>query len=250
MLERIKHGPVLELRLNRPPENAFNLQLVSNLLQAVSYAPRERAQAIVLSGVNGVFSTGADVPEILAMERNETQRYFVAFHDLCRAVGRSPIPIVAALTGHAPASATVLALFCDYRIMARGEYQIGLNEVHAGVTVPHPVRVMMARLVGQRMAERLIVEGRLLLPEDALRIGLVDETAPPETVVACALAYCRRLLALPTVAMNAVRDAFHEDVNKLLNHRDAIIDELINDWFSEDTQANLRAIAGVAKPEE
>lgn len=250
MLERIKHGPVLELRLNRPPENAFNLPLVANLLQAVTSAPREKAQAIVLSGMNGIFSVGADVPEILAMERNETQRYFVAFHDLCQAIGRSPIPIVAAITGHAPASATVLCLFCDYRVMARGEYQIGLNEVHAGVTVPHPVRVMMSRLIGARMAERLIVEGRLLYPDDALRIGLVDETAPPETVVACALAYCRRLLALPTDAMNAVRDAFHEDVNKLLNHRDAIIDELINDWFAEDTQSSLRAIAGMSKPEE
>jgi hypothetical protein len=62
-------------------------------------------------------------------------------------------------------------------------------------------------------------------------------------VVEFARQYCRRLLALPPAAMNAMRDGFHEDVHRALDARDEIIDELLNDWFSEESQENLRARA-------
>ena len=241
MVLHAEHGEVVELRLHRPPFNALNPELVSELLQALHKTQKNNARAIILSGLPGVFSIGVDATDVLALGRSETQQFFVQFHDLCVALGRSPIPVVAAITGHAPAAGTVLALFCDYRIMAQGLFQIGLHQVRMGTTVPTPIRHILARIVGHRMAERMLVEGQLLSPDEALRIGLVDETAPPEAVLQQALQKCQRLLALPETAMNAMRDSFHEEVHRALDNRDAIIDELIEGWFSEESQAALRA---------
>ncbi|MGH8457800.1 MAG: enoyl-CoA hydratase/isomerase family protein [Nevskiales bacterium] len=240
MLQQIRHGEVMELRLDRPPFNALNPALVSELLQALQKTHKSEARAIILSGSPGVFSVGVDAAEVLSLNRAETQHFFVQFHDLCVTLGRSPIPVVAAITGHAPAAGAILALFCDYRIMARGLFQIGLHQVKMGIIVPTPIRYIMSRLVGPRLAERLLVEGQMLNPEEAHRIGLVDETAPPEAVLHQALQHCQRLLALPAAAMNAVRDSFHEEMHHALENRDAIIDELIENWFSEEAQDSLR----------
>ena len=79
---------------------------------------------------------------------------------LLGSIAGSPIPIVAAITGHAPAGGTVLALFCDWRVMAEGDYKswtersAGWNSAAAG----YP-GVDCSRLVGLRQAERLAVSG-------------------------------------------------------------------------------------------
>lgn len=241
MMQQVKHGRVVELQMNHPPFNALNPALVSELLQALQGAQKGNARAIILSGTPGVFSVGVDAAEILSLNRANIQQFFVQFHDLCVALGRSPIPVIAAMTGHAPAGGTILALFCDYRVMAQGPFQLGLPQVKMGVIVPTPIRYMLARLVGHRQAERLLVEGQLLAPEEAHRIGLLDEIAPPDAVLGRALQQCQRMLALPTAAMNAVRDSFHEEVHRALDNRDAIIDELIENWFSEEAQTSMRS---------
>jgi enoyl-CoA hydratase/carnithine racemase len=241
LVQQIEHGKIVELRLHRPPYNALNPALVGELLHALQGAQKSDAGAIILSGSPGVFSVGVDAADVLALGRGHTQQFFIQFHDLCVALGRSPIPVIAAITGHAPAAGTILALFCDYRVMAQGVYQIGLNQVRMGLTVPSPIRHILARIVGQRVAERMLVEGQLLSPEEAHRIGLVDEVSPPGTVVGQALAKCQRLLALPEASMNSMRDSFHEEVHRALGDRDAVIDELLGNWFSEEAQDTLRA---------
>ena len=103
MLERIVHGDVIELKLSRPPVNALSPDLVRELLANIKLAQKDGSGAIILSGQRGVFSVGIDVHAMLKIGRGPTQRFFVEFDDLCEAIGRSPIPIVAAITGHAPA---------------------------------------------------------------------------------------------------------------------------------------------------
>ncbi len=227
--------------MNHPPFNALSPALVDELLLALQETHKSEARAIVLSGTPGVFSVGVDAAAVMALNRSQTQQFFVQFHNLCVAIGRSPIPVVAAITGHAPAGGTILALFCDYRVLAQGPFQVGLHQVKMGIIVPTPIRYMLSRLIGHRLAERLLVEGKMLSPEEALRIGLVDEVAPADAVLRHAVQQCLRMLALPASAMNAMRDSFHEEVHRALADRDSIIDELIENWFSEEAQASLRA---------
>ncbi|WP_422217464.1 enoyl-CoA hydratase/isomerase family protein, partial [Dokdonella sp.] len=183
MLETITHDTVHELRLARPPVNALNPELVGMLRDAVLSAPGKGARGIVLSGHPGMFSAGLDVPSLLQLDRPAMGAFWKVFIGLCEALARSPIPIVAAITGHSPAGGAVLTLYCDYRIMARGDFRIGLNEVQVGLVVPAIIQAAMRRLLGAHRAERLMVAGAMIDAEEAHRIGLVDELVETELVV-------------------------------------------------------------------
>ena len=68
MIEIIEHGRIREIRLNRPPVNALNPELVDNLTAALEVANSE-CDAVVLSGRQGMFSAGLDVVELLQLDR-------------------------------------------------------------------------------------------------------------------------------------------------------------------------------------
>jgi Delta3-Delta2-enoyl-CoA isomerase len=129
MIATLDHGSVRELRLNRPPVNALSPELIASLLEAIRTAPHEGKRALVLSGLPGIFSAGLDVPQLLKLDRLAMDALWREFYALIGALACSPVPIAAAITAHAPAGGTVLALFCDHRIAAEGDWRIGLSEV-------------------------------------------------------------------------------------------------------------------------
>jgi len=243
MLEVQDHGPVREIRLARPPANAFNIGLVEALRAAFSQA-QESADAVVVSGRPGMFSAGLDVPELLGLDRNGMSRFWQEYMHMLVQVTRSPVPVVFALTGHAPAGGMVLALFGDYRIMSRGDYKTGLNEVQVGLVVPPPVYQALARLIGAHRAERIAVAGEMMSGQRALEIGLVDELADDhEATVNRAIEWCRELLALPRPGMLATRSMARADLRRIFENRSEFgIEHFIDGWFDETTQATLRAL--------
>src|SRR5271163_4146072 len=111
MIVVTNHGTVRELRLNRPPVNALNLELLTALRLAVESAPYAGVRALVLSGSPGRFSAGLDVPLLLGLDRNAIAALWHEMFALLKALATSTIPIAAAITGHAPAGGTVLPLF-------------------------------------------------------------------------------------------------------------------------------------------
>ena len=81
MLEKIDHGNVRELRLARPPVNALNPELVQKLIQALKQATVE-CDAVVLSGRDGLFSAGLDVPELIHLNRQGLSDFWSSFFQL------------------------------------------------------------------------------------------------------------------------------------------------------------------------
>ena len=137
----------------------------------------------------------------------------------------------------------MLAIFCDWRVMADGPFAIGLNEVQVGIPLPPALYGALARVVGRRNAERLAVAGALLPADEALRVGLVDELAPPREVVERALGWCRRLLELPRGPMLTTRARARSDLRALTRAGDASeVEGLVDDWFSDETQEALAAL--------
>lgn len=249
MLERLRHGEVLELRLARPPANALSPELVSALEAAVRAAPEQGARALVLSGRPGMFSGGLDVPRLLALDRGEMNGFVHSFFELLATLAACPLPMAAAIGGHAPAGGCVLALYCDHRVMAEGPYRIGLNEVQVGLMVPAPILAAFARVVGARTASRLAMSGRLVDAAEALALGLVDDLAPADAVVPRAVAWCDELLRLPPQALAATRSFCRRDLSAAATElRDFAYDRFLDDWFGEETQRVLAAlVARLAK---
>ena len=123
MLETLDHddGAIRELRLDRPPVNALTPELLAALRDALEAAPAAGARALVVSGRPGMFSAGLDVPCLLGLDRAGIEGLMANLFAALRALAFSPVPSVAAVTGHSPAGGAVLALMCDRRVMAAGD---------------------------------------------------------------------------------------------------------------------------------
>lgn len=245
MLQQNDHGRIRELRLARPPANALNPELIAALRAAVVEAPKTGVEALVLSGAPGMFSGGLDVPALLALDRDGIRAAWEEFYGLMGALATSSIPVAAAITGHSPAGGAVIAMFCDTRIMADGEFKIGLNEVQVGLPMPAAIYAALVRLVGAHRAERMAVGGMLVGPREAHRLGFVDELAPADGAVAAAVAWCEKLLALPAIARTKTRSVARADLAALFTWtRGREVDAVVEDWFSVETQAAMRALVG------
>lgn len=248
MLDIHSSDDIMHIRLNREPVNALDPSLVAALRQAVERAPQEGARGLIVSGTQGMFSAGLDIPVLLTLDRAAMGAFWREFFALCAALARSPIPVVAAVTGHSPAGGAVLALMCDYRVMAHGPFKIGLNEVQVGLAVPDFIQLAMRRIVGARRAERLLVTGTMIDAEHALEIGLVDELVPVDQVVQRARHWLDELLALPGNAMQATRALARADLGAAFADPDALpVERFLDTWFKSGTRAVLETLAARLK---
>ncbi|RPE77012.1 enoyl-CoA hydratase/isomerase family protein [Vulcaniibacterium tengchongense] len=243
------HGALTELRLARPPANALDPALCAALTQALRAAVDQGAEGIVLSGGPKVFSGGLDVPHLLALgeDRAALRSAWETFFAAAAALAECPVPVAAAIDGHAPAGGCVLALCCDYRVMARAPdpakpYRIGLNEVQVGLVAPEGVQHLLRRVVGAYRAERLLVAGAMPDTDQALAIGLVDEAVPEGDAVARAAAWLDTLRALPRQAMLQTRAIAREDLVAALRPERIRLAHFLDAWYAKDTQAALRAL--------
>ncbi|GAA0241189.1 enoyl-CoA hydratase/isomerase family protein [Rhodanobacter caeni] len=233
---------ITEIRLNRPPVNALDTALLVTLREALEQAPANGQRGLVLSGAQGLFSAGVDIPALLALDRDGVRRFWHEFFALCSTLARLPIPIVAAITGHSPAGGAVLALFCDYRVMAQGPYRIGLNEVQVGLIVPQSIQHALRRVVGTYRAERLLVSGAMIESDAALACGFVDELTVAEQVTTRALHWLGELLALPSQAMLATRALARADLVAAVDPDTLPLDDFLDAYFQPEAQAVLQQL--------
>ncbi|MGH8076348.1 MAG: enoyl-CoA hydratase/isomerase family protein [Lysobacter sp.] len=243
-VEIIPHGDIVELKLARAPVNALDPTLCTDLRDAVTSAVDGGAQGLVLAGGPKVFSAGLDVPHLLSLgdDRHALRTAWEVFFDAAMALAACPVPVVAALAGHAPAGGCVLALCCDYRVMASGPFRIGLNETLVGLVAPEGIQRLLRRVVGTYRAERLLVAGEMLDAEQALQAGLVDELVDIDSVAHRARVWLDHLLTLPRQAMLQTRAIARADLIEALQPQHIQLDRFIDDWYSADTQSALRAL--------
>ena len=248
MLNIIDHGNIREICLARAPVNAINLELATSLTRLLREAASE-CSAVIISGREGVFSAGLDVVELMQLDRDGMHEFWAAFFELLETVACSPIPVAAAITGHSPAGGAVICMVCDYRVMSSGEYKIGLNETRVGLIIPPVLHNAMARLVGPRIAEQMLVAGTLVDSQEALRIGFVDalETGHDATI-AHAIAWCEGLLSLPQQSMlgnRAVARAHFKQ--EFAAYTDDGINSFVDTWFSAETQTVMKTLIAQLK---
>lgn len=244
LIDTTIHGHVHELRLARAPVNALNPELCNAITHALRDAVGNGARGIVLAGGPKVFSAGLDVPYLLSLgtDQDSLLQAWTAFFTAARTLASSPVPVVAAMAGHAPAGGCVLALCCDYRIMADGPFRIGLNETQVGLVAPEGIQALLARAVGVHRAERLLVAGAMPEARDALRIGLVDELTDLEDVATRARVWLEELLQLPRMPMLETRRIARRAVVDCLRDDRIDLERFVTGWMDPDTQAALRAM--------
>lgn len=224
------------LRIERPPANAIELESVRALEDELARLEEDDdARGVVLTGSGAFFSAGLDLKVVPTYGPREQQAMITAIN---RVVGRlygCPLPVVAAVNGHAMAGGLVLALACDYRIGSRADYRLGLTETRVAIPYPGaPMAVVQAEL-GPAVARRWVLLARNVGPEEALGDGLLDELRAADALVPRALEVARELAALPRGAYARIKRQLRAPT---LARIDAIVtggDPLLSAWISEET---------------
>jgi enoyl-CoA hydratase/carnithine racemase len=179
------HNHVAIAKLSRGVTNAINLEMIDELsetLQKIKDDPE--ARGLVLTSANEkFFSIGLDIPWLFPLGREDFASFYRAFNHLCIDLFTLPKPTVAAVTGHATAGGCILALCCDYRIIAQGRKLMGLNEIKLGVPVPYPADCILRDLAGSRIARDVIYSGEFFEGDTLLEMGMVAEVLPLGQVI-------------------------------------------------------------------
>ena len=125
------------LTLARPPANALDIETTEELADAFeALASDDAAAAVVLTGEGKAFCAGLDLKAIPNYSQTELRRLLDAINRMATAVYSCPLPVIGAINGHAIAGGFVLAMCCDWKIVADAPMRVGLTEVRVGVPYP------------------------------------------------------------------------------------------------------------------
>lgn len=197
------HPGVGTILLNRPPMNALNRQVQTELAAAADEATRrDDIKAIVVYGGPKVLAAGADIKEMNDMTYAEMSKVAGRLQSALGSISEIPKPTVAAITGYALGGGLEVALGADRRI-AGDNAKLGVPEILLGVIPGGGGTQRLARLIGPSKAKDLIFTGRFVGAEEALAIGLVDEVVAPDEVYDAALAWAGQFANAASIALAA-----------------------------------------------
>ena len=241
-----QQNDVTILRLNRGAKNPINLEMVDDLtetLRSLIHSPKTRS-LILTSASDKFFSIGFDLPQLLDLPRVEFESFYRAFNLLCLDLFTFPKPTIAAINGHAVAGGYILALCCDYRLIAEGHKMTGLNEVQLGVPVPYLTDCTLRNLVGVFQAREILELGKYYPPDEALHKGMVDQVVPDDQLLTLALQQAKTLADLPEIAFSAIKTSRVEPViTQILANQEGKNHQFIDCWYSEIARGKLREAA-------
>lgn len=180
---------ILVITLDHPPVNALSADVRHDLAAAIQAAQSDpHVRAILLVGAGKNFIAGADIREFGKPPKPP------ALPDVCNQIEASDKPVVAVLHGAALGGGLEVALAAHYRVALPGA-KLGLPEVNLGLLPGAGGTQRTPRLIGARAALDLMLSGKHLSAEAALKAGLVDALGDGDDALAAGLAYTRRLLA-------------------------------------------------------
>jgi enoyl-CoA hydratase/carnithine racemase len=236
-------GSVAIIKLQRGVTNPLDRQLVGHLSTMIHRVGGDPAvRGVVLGSANDkFFSIGFDIPQLFELSRPQFTAYYQAFNRVCLDLSAMPKPTVAAITGHAIAGGCILALCCDYRMIADGRKLMGLNEVKLGVPVPYVADCILRDLVGGRHARQIVESGDFYGPEESLSLGLVDQVCPADQVLSRAVDRASLLGSSPPEAFAMIKRNRVERLEAEILARLADKEQLfVERWYSEETRAQLQ----------
>ena len=205
---------------------------------------------VVTASHKSIFCPGVDLPSLMGRSASQMRSFYAALTGLVRRKVAYPKPEVYALNGHTIAGGCMMAFAGDYRIMAKGRFALGMMEIDVGLAAPIGVVEMLRHFLGGRVAERVLFSGERFTPENALSLGLVEELVEPAQLMDRALAQARSLAQKPTAGYRRLKRYSREALAARMHALDdAHLDELVEQWFSEETQRLVvAAVQRMQKP--
>lgn len=202
---------VAAIALDDGKANALSPRLIQGLHEALDGAEKD-AKAVAITGRPGRFCGGFDLSVLRDGGPEAGAALVIAGAELYLRFLEYPLPIVVGCTGHALAAGAIALMTADYRVGARGDFRIGMNETAIGMTLPRFALEFARARISRRHFERALVQADLYGPESAVDAGYLDRVVDPEEVPSAAFAEATRLAALPQPAFRNSKRRAHEDL--------------------------------------
>ncbi len=176
-VEKSEEG-IVQIRLNRPDRlNALGVEMVDDLLRAITDAVAGRARVILVRGTGRAFCAGADLKERRTMDESARVKHNRAINAAVDALGAAPMPTICVINGLAMGGGCEIALACDLRYAAE-DAQIGLTEARIGAIPGAGGTQRMPRVIGASRSLELMLTGEPVSGTRAAEIGLVNAAVP------------------------------------------------------------------------
>jgi enoyl-CoA hydratase len=223
--------------------NALNVETLTELRDRLAeLAADDSARVVVLTGAGDrAFVAGADIKYMSGLASEAAKEWGALGHEAARLLEEMPKPTIAAINGFALGGGCELALGCDLRY-ASGNARLGQPEIDLGIVPGWGGTQRLARVCGLGVAKELILTGRQVDAEEALRIGLVNAIADP--VLDHAVEVAQKLAAKSPVALRVAK--------RLLNLSPGALEQEAEEFgalfASEDAKEGLAAFAEKRAP--
>lgn len=204
------------IQLNRPKElNALNLQLMAEVRDALKDLDNDdRVRVIIITGNEKAFAAGADIKQMAG--KNAMDMMNVDQFSTWDQIKKTKKPLIAAVSGFALGGGCELMMHCDL-IVASETARIGQPEIKIGVMPGAGGTQRLTRDVGKALAMEMVLTGRFLSAEEALRSGLINKVVPVEFYLQEAVNYARQIAALSPVAVKLAKESVLNAFNSSLD---------------------------------
>lgn len=230
------------ITLDRGRSNALNTEMIKELIVAITdLEANQDVGGLIITGKEHFFSAGIDLIEVYNYNEQESKDFWSSFLLMLATLGAFKKPLVSAITGHSPAGGCIIAICSDYRVMAKGDYIIGLNEIPVGIIVPYAVFHLYSFWLGKRKAYQYLLEGKLLKVDEALTDGLIDVSADPADVFTIAEQKVRSYMKLNPATWQQSKLNFRKELLSNLQADKTIeLEQMLKQWWTPETRVILQ----------
>lgn len=194
------------VELHRPEvRNAIDRQMVDEL-HAVCASLEQAPRILILIGSDGVFASGADIAELRERRRDDALAGINS--TLFARISALPLPVIAALDGHALGGGAELAFAADFRL-GTPRLRLGNPETGLGILPAAGATWRLKELVGEPLAKEILLAGRILSAGEALDVRLVSSLHEPEDLLAAAHDLADRIGRQDPLAVRITKSVFH-----------------------------------------
>jgi len=206
-IELTRHEEIAVLRLNRPDRlNALSMGMIEEIDRVLDEVDASDARALVITGAGEkAFCAGADIQELMGRSIEQEYRGTWNGQQVFARLDRFRMPSIALVNGYALGGGCELAMACTFRL-ATARARFGLPEIKLGLVPGYGGTQRLPRLVGLGKALEVMLSGRFVEAEEALRIGLVNQIVEGDALPA-ALAWARQFTGFSLLAGRLIRDA-------------------------------------------
>lgn len=171
-----KKEGIAKITINRPNVlNALNVETINEITTCIKELEKDKKiKVVILTGKGKAFIAGADISQMKNMTPVESKKFAEIGHNMLFTIENSPLPFIAAVNGYALGGGCETLMACDISIASKNAI-FGQPEINLGIHPGFGGTQRLPRLVGKMIAKELLLTGKNINAEEAMRIGLIND---------------------------------------------------------------------------